>query len=434
MKEIKIDSFSENFRNKILTRRNILAALAILMAFFILRGIFSLAGGSSNFKTAKIQRGNLFVSVSATGTLEPEEVVDIGAQVAGQIESFGKDRDGKTIDYGSQVDAGSLLAHIDESLYAADVAAADAQLKRANADLMQMQAKLLAAEQNWNRAQKLGPSDALSKSSYESYKAEFDVAKANVVVADAAIVQAQAALTRAQRNLDYCTIKSPVSGVVIDRRVNIGQTVVSSLNAPSLFLLAKDLNHMQVWVAVNEADVAKIHPGQAAAFSVDSYPGETFKGTVRKIRLNATMTQNIVTYIVEVSTDNSNGRLLPYLTANVHFEVSNQTDVLLVPNAALRWTPKVKQISSEFRDKFKPSAEKAADNTPKKGTIWVPDGSFVRPIEVAVGDTDNSVTAVEGGGIDADSPVVIGEKETAQNTSQQGSNPLIPQPMRGKGR
>jgi len=135
--------------------------------------------------------------------------------------------------------------------------------------------------------------------------------------ARAATVQAQALLEKAQRNLDFCTIKSPVKGVIIDRRVNIGQTVVASLNAPSLFLIAKDLTKMQIWVAVNEADVGRIVPGSPVTFACDAFPNKEFNGTVGKVRLNATMTQNVVMYTVEVNTDNSDNTLLPYLTANV---------------------------------------------------------------------------------------------------------------------
>jgi HlyD family secretion protein len=292
-------------------------------------------------------------TISATGTVEPEEVVDIGAQVAGQINVFGKDKDGKTVDYGSAVEEGTVLAQIDDSLYATDVALGTAQLEqakagviRAQADLEQMKAKLNQAQRDWDRAQKLGPSEALAQTQYDAYQSAFEVAKANVAVGEstitldkAAVDQADATLARAKRNLGYCTIKAPVKGVIIDRRVNIGQTVVSSLSAPSLFLLAKDLKRMQVWVSVNEADVGNIYPGQPVSFTADAYPGRVFKGEVGKVRLNAQMTQNVVTYTVEVVTDNSDGKLLPYLTANVQFELSRRQGVLLVPNSALRWYP-----------------------------------------------------------------------------------------------
>jgi len=310
-------------------------------------------GQAVAYRTGEVTRGDVVAAISATGTVEPEEVVDVGAQVAGQILSFGKDADGKTVDYGSVVEDGTVLAQIDDSLYAAEAAGASAQVasaeagvRQAEANLAQMKAKLQQAERDWARAQRLGPSEALAQAAYDAYQSAYETARANVAVAEAAILQAKAALAqaeavqrRAQRNLGYCTIKSPVKGVIIDRRVNIGQTVVASLNAPSLFLIAKDLTRMQVWVAVNEADIGKIRPGLPVRFTVDAFPGETFRGEVGKVRLNAAMTQNVVTYTVEVVTDNSGGRLLPYLTANVRFELERRPNVLRVPGTALRWTP-----------------------------------------------------------------------------------------------
>src|SRR5580704_16823466 len=327
------------------------------------------------FREAPVKRGDLFVSITATGTLEPEEVVDVGAQVAGQINVFGQDKNGKSIDYGSVVEEGTVLAKIDDCLYAADVDLAKAQLDqdkagevRAAADLEQMKAKLTQAEADWNRAQKLGPSEALAPTAYDSYKANYEIAKANVDLDEASLkqafattVQAKASLDRVQRTLDYCTIRSPVKGVIIDRRVTIGETVVSSFNTPSLFLIAKDLTRMQVWISVNEADIGSIHPGQAVSFTVDAFPNRTFQGTVGKIRLNASMTQNVVTYTVEVNTDNSDGRLLPYLSANVKFEVANHKNALLVANAALRWYPEEKMVSPDDRAAFLASKSKKPD-------------------------------------------------------------------------
>ncbi len=350
--------------------------LVIRSIFFVV--LFGLIGGAAawllqrndeqaiTYRTSQVTQGDLLVSISATGTVEPEEVIDVGAQVAGQILSFGKDVSGKPVDYGSVVEEGTVLARIDDSLYLADAAQAEAQVQsaraselRAEADLEQMKAKLRQAERDWQRAQKLGPSEALAQVSYDAYQSTYETAKANVAVGEAAILQAKASLAqaeavvrRAQRNLGYCTIKSPVKGVIIDRRVNIGQTVVASLNAPSLFLIAKDLKRMQVWVAVNEADIGKIQPGLPVTFTVDAFPGETFRGQVGKIRLNASMTQNVVTYTVEIITDNSSGRLLPYLTANVEFELNRVTNVLLVPNAALRWMPSAEQVAPAFREAF----------------------------------------------------------------------------------
>src|SRR2546430_7779841 len=383
-----------------------------------------------SLQTTPVKRGEVVFSIGATGTVEPEEVIDVGAQVAGKIMEFGKDNSGKPVDYGSFIDAGAVLAKIDQTVYLADVSQAQAQLAqakagvaRADADLLQMKAKYNQAERDWERAKKLGPSDALAQTQYDAYEGAYEQAKANVGVGDAAIIEAKASvdsanatLDRAQRNLSYCTIISPVSGVIIDRRVNIGQTVVASLNAPSLFLIAQDLKRMQVWVAVNEADIGNIRPGQPVTFNVDAFPDEVFRGQTNKIRLNAAMTQNVVTYTVEVVTDNSSGRLLPYLTANVKFEVARREDVLIVPNAALRWTPPPELVAPEARAEFangeqrapradssgattrptgrsttRPGARPAGALAMRRGTMWGKDGGVVKSVKVRTGISDQLV-------------------------------------------
>ena len=407
------------------------------------------------YRTAEVKRDDLVVSIAATGTVEPEEVIDVGAQVAGQIVSFGKDENGKSIDYGSAVDEGMVLARIDDSLYAADAAQASAQLQvakagvaRADADLIQAKAKLYQAQRDWERAQKLGPSEALAASSYDAYKAVYETAKANVAVAVAAIGQAQASmdqaeafLQRAQRNLSYCTIRSPVNGIIIDRRVNIGQTVVASLNAPSLFLIAKDLKRMQVWASVNEADIGRIRAGQPVSFTVDAYPDQVFRGEVGKIRLNAAMTQNVVTYTVEIITDNSSGKLLPYLTANLNFELDRRSSVLLLPKAALSWSPQPEQIVPEFRtatfqsygngnhSENQPASKKPARSAVVKrhaDIVWVPQGNLVRPVEVKIGLSDGTLTEISGDALQEGQPVVIGEKRAA-TAETASANPFTPQ-------
>jgi len=412
---------------------------------------------SSSFRTALVERGNLIATISASGTVEPQLVVDIGAQVAGIISSFGKDKNGKTVDYGSIVDENTVLAKIDDSLYSATVASTKAQLQQAEANkvsaeanVLQMKANLLKAENDWGRAQKLGPSDALSQTSYDQYRATYEVSKANLAAAEAAVQQTKAAvaqakanLTTAQINLAYCIIKSPVKGVIIDRRVNIGQTVVSSLSAPSLFLIANDLKHIQVWASMNEADIGSIYPGQPVTFTVDAYPDLVFHGEVGKIRLNATMSQNVVTYTVEVNTDNKDGKLLPYLTANAKFNTGHRENVLLVPNAALRWSPRPGQIAPETRQKLHDHADSAgrthgggpnvAGTQHTHGTLWVEHGKFVSTISVNIGLTDGAFTEVEGKDLTEGLHVIVGEgtQESTASTVADRS-PLMPQPF-GRG-
>ncbi len=261
--------------------------------------------------------------------------------------------------------------------------------------------------------------------------------------AEAAVEVAQAQLNTAKINLDYCTIASPVKGVVITRRLNIGQTVVSSLSAPSLFLLAKDLRRLQIWASVNEADIGHLRTGQPVTFSVDAFPGQKFKGTILQIRLNATMTQNVVTYTVVVSTDNSDGKLLPYMTANLDFEIDRHPNALLVPNAALRWQPAPQQVVPDARADFAKGL-RAAKGTPEgkppekakdghdRGRVWIEDGDFVRPVKVRIGLSDGTMTEITGRDLAENTPVVIGETHD-NNTGGGTSNPFTPQLFKNKG-
>ena len=416
-----------------LSTRLIVAASLMCAAAVVLGWTWHARNGHGVLLNATtVKHGDLVTTISATGTIEPIEVVDVGAQVAGLIKAFGVDKNGKPVDYGSIVEEGTILAKIDDSVYAADLALARAQVEQdkagelsAAASLEQLKAKLAQTEADWNRARELNNSKLLATSDYDSYKANYEVAKANVSAGEAAVaqaraatVQAQALLEKAQRNLDFCVIKSPVKGVIIDRRVNIGQTVVASLNAPSLFLIAKDLTKMQIWVAVNEADVGRIVPGAPVTFTCDTFPSREFAGTVGKVRLNATMTQNVVMYTVEVNTENPGNILLPYLTANVRFVAHSETNALLVPNAALRWTPSsMAQVSPEARS-WKPADEKVS-------TVWLKEGHYVKPLSVKTGATDGANTVVLFDALHDGQEVVTGEAvETAESGTK---NPFIPQ-------
>jgi HlyD family secretion protein len=446
----------------------ILGAAGAAAGWYLRRG----DGQAVVFQTAAVTRGDLLVSIAATGTLEPEEIVDVGARISGGIESFGKDASGQAVDYGSIVEANAVIARIDDSLYQADVAEADAQVasakasvRRAEADLGQLKAKLTQARRDWERAQKLGASEALAQATYDAYESAYEAAKANVAVGEAEILVSQAGLTqaekslwRARRNLEYCTITSPIRGKVIDRRVSIGQTVTAGMNTPSLFLIAKDLQRMQVWVSVNEADIMRVYVGQPVTFTVDAIADETFHGEVCLVRPNASMTQNVVTFPVVISTDNSAGRLRPYLTANVRFEVDRSSNVLLVPVAALRWVPKADQVAPEYRQTSSngeapangaapgngrapvngtmtaasvpaPSSRPAAAKTP--ACLYVVQGQYVRPVPVWAGLSDGINTEVEGDGLREGMKAVTGVDETGASaapasSSDATSNPFTP--------
>ena len=314
-----------------------------------------------------LQRGDFVNKVQATGTLEPQELVDVGAQVTGEIKEFGVDISGKRVDYGSEVKAGQLLARIDDTLVElnikraeASVAQAKAQILSAEASVTQAKASISQARANKNRAdrdlqraKKLGVGDALSQMDYDQYvnaaesaaaalesaQAQMNTTTAQQASAQAQLQSAQAQLESELRNRDYTRITTPVDGTIVVRQVNVGQTVVSSMNATTLFLVARDLRHMQIWASVNEADIAKVYPGQEVRYTVDALPNETFTGHVNKIRPNATMASNVVTYIVEVDIENPDRKLLPYMSANANFIVREIKDCLMVNDQAFEFRP-----------------------------------------------------------------------------------------------
>lgn len=417
--------------------------LGITLSFALVGGGIAYWTSESNaehpldLRTAPIVRGELHPVIEATGTLEPEEVVDVGAQVAGKIYSLGRDpkAPGKSIDYGSIVNVGTELAYIESAIYQAHVDEAQASLQLGQADLQQAKHNLGLAEQEWKRADRLRPSRAVSDSDYDQIEAMYKIAKVKIAMLEAAVAQKEAALRLAKTNFDYTVIKSPVQGVIIDRRVNVGQTVVASLNAPSLFLIAKDLGRMQVWASVNEADIGRIRPGLTVRFTVDAFPKRIFVGKVEQIRLNATMTQNVVTYTVVVVTDNSDGALLPYLTANVRFEIDRRLDVLMVPNAALRWRPRANQVAAALCETSsgnmsRAPAHAATPNEPAEpgetGRLWVKVGDRVQPIDVPLGITDGSFTEVNGVDVQEGMDVVVGENRSKERDDPNFTNPFTP--------
>ncbi|MGA2797204.1 MAG: efflux RND transporter periplasmic adaptor subunit [Thermoguttaceae bacterium] len=452
-------------------------ALSVIIVIVIVAGgaayytVYVAAEPPTSFRTVPVNRGDLLYTIRATGTIEPEEVVDTGAQVVGRIKEFGPDPSDPTgtkrIDYNSEVHEGTVLAVIDDSVYKAQYDQANAAWLRSQADLKQMQAKLLQSEQDRKRAESLRsikdipgtdrPIKGIADSDYDLAVANNEVAKANVAVGEASIIQNKAALEMAKTNLDYTIIKSPVEGVIIDRRMNVGQTVVASLNAPSLFLIAKDLRKMQVWAQVNEADIGRISSRNEmpVRFYVDAYQGEIFRGKVVQVRLNAQMTQNVVIYTVVVAFDNSDLKLKPYMTANLQFEVEEHKDVLQVPNAALRWKPRPEQVVPELREKIastlaiKPgdrppqNAAKAPDEakaakTPNsredRGRVWITNGKFVKPIDVQIGATDGTQTEISGDDVSEGMKVVMGEtKGDKLADSSDTTNPFAPRIFRGGG-
>ncbi|MGN0844637.1 MAG: efflux RND transporter periplasmic adaptor subunit [Kiritimatiellia bacterium] len=387
------------------------------------------------YQTVPVVRGDVQSTISASGTIEPEELVDVGAQVSGKIVSFGTDTEGTEVDYCSTVTNGMVLAKIDDVTYLADLDVARAQLSNAVATVTSAKASLAKAEvdlshakKDWDRAQKIGVGIALSQSDYDAYEATYEsavaargMAEASVLQADAGVVQARASVEKAERNLDYCTITAPVDGTVIDRRVNLGQTVVSSMSASSLFLVAKDLRHVRIWTAVNEADVGSLYSGQPVTFTIDTFPGKRFTGVVRRVRLNATITSNVVTYTVEIDTENPERLLLPYLTANVEFITGSANGALVVPSRALR---------------FRPSGAAASEGE-AQALVWLAPsqpGGNPRPVPVRLllnNGADAAIEPLESGALAEGTHVVTHEiavtsKTPIKDEDGEASNPFLP--------
>jgi len=292
---------------------------------------FIIAGASAWFACAADQaqpeanpkaasRNAAATQVTATGTVEPVEVVDVYSDVAGRILSLGSDPKNKekSIDFGSPVEVGTVLACIDTAPYQFRVEQEQAAVMLAQAELDQARAKLELAEAQIEQAETARKGGSISEADLRAARANHKVAKASAAAAEATLAQKKSALSEAQRNLGSTTILSPIKGVVIDRRVNKGQMATAGANSPSLFLIG-DIKKLELWTTVNEADIARIHPEQSVRFTVDALPGKVFEGKVKQIRLNANMTHNVVLYTVIVAISNSEG-LLPYLTAEAKFQ------------------------------------------------------------------------------------------------------------------
>lgn len=284
------------------------------------------------FRSAKLESGDVSVTISATGSLKALSTVDIGSQISGQIAEV-------RVDFNEQVSQGQVLARIDPANFEARLTQARADLSSARAGLEEAQANLKNAEADFARKTELSARQLVSRSDLDLALAARDQARARVTSARAAIEQRDAAVADAALDLTYAEIRSPVDGVVLLRAAEPGQTVAASFQTPVLFQIAEDLRQMQIELAVDESDVGQIRPGQAARFTVDAFPGRQFRGAVKQVRMAATNTQNVITYPVVIEVDNADLSLLPGMTANATIEVEQRRGVLRVPNAALRFKP-----------------------------------------------------------------------------------------------
>ncbi len=340
------------------------------------------------YATAVLEHGGITQSVAANGTLNPVVLVSVGSQVSGIVQKLYADFNGK-------VKAGQVLLELDPTL-------TRAQLQQSEANLASAQASLDLAQANEARARGLFAQEYVTRQ-------DLDVAVQGLKAAKAQFDVVQAQVVRDRRNMDNTVIRSPVSGVVVSRLVDVGQTVAASLQSPTLFTIAQDLSHMQIDTSYAEADIGNIRVGQPATFRVDAFPNRTFRGEVKQVRLNPTTQQNVVTYDVVVSVDNQDQALMPGMTAYVSIIVAQRKEVLLVPNTALRFRPADTGKTRTGGDK--PKGEGRKGDAAPMGTVYVLENGQPKAVRISVGITDNKLTEVLGGEIKDGDAVIVEDRQ-----------------------
>ncbi len=355
------------------------------------------------YRTAAVERGSVISIVSATGTINPVVLVEVGTQVSGMIKSL-------HADFNSQVKAGETVAVIDPEPFKARREQAISNLEVARSNVARSKADLAQRRRELDRVQSLLPQQFVSQNDVDVALTNYQSADAQLRVAEAQVRQAGAALNVADQELKYTVIRSPIDGIVVARNVEVGQTVAASFATPNLFLIALDLTKMQVNTNVSESDIGGMAEGQDAVFTVDAYPGESFTGTIRQVRLAPINIQNVVTYNVVVGVDNKDLRLKPGMTANVSIVVAQKDQILKVPNAALRFTPPKRERDRHEVDGH--STVKSNEELRQK-TVWklIEDGSLA-PVPIQIGISDGIATEMLSGTLTEGELVVVGIEQS----------------------
>jgi HlyD family secretion protein len=371
----------------------------------------------TRFRTAKVERGDLVVTVTATGAVQPVTQVQVGTQVSGTIQKL-------FADFNSRVTKGETVAQIDPAPFQAHVDQDRANLLKAQADVERVKAMLVQADKELKRSRELAGRELISPSELDAAVATYDSLVAQQKVAEATVEQNRAALQISDVNMKYTTIVSPIDGVVVSRNVDVGQTVAASLQAPTLFVIADSLKSVQVQASVPEADIGKITQGQRATFDVDAWRDLKFEGKVSQIRLAPSTVQNVVTYTVLVNADNPEEKLVPGMTANLTFEVSRRKDVLQVPNAALRFTPPDQERAAAAEPP--PVRRPGRGDRPRtpKARVWTagPDGPIA--VSIVPGQSDGAFTEVVQGDVHEGQEVYVGVASEGRDNSM--TNPFAP--------
>lgn len=403
----------------------ILGSAVVVAALFIVLG-WNHTAQAQHF-TAKVERGDIHDVVEATGTINAVITVQVGSQVSGTISKL-------YVDFNSRVHKGDLVALIDPALFQGAVKQANADLENAKANLVaartsvdKAKAALVQTKADYDRTAELTKEGVMSQQQLDLAKANYDSAvagvggsEANVTQGEAQVTLKKAALDVAQTNLNYTVIRSPIDGTVVARNVDVGQTVAASLQAPTIFTIAQDLTKMLVYAKTDESDVGNIKVGKPVTFKVDAFPKETFTGKVNQVRMNATTVQNVVTYDTIIEFANPDLKLFPGMTAYVTIPVDTVSNVLKLPNTALRYKPPLppeeilamyKQYGIETIERRKASEDPAAGDgggpggggaqnqprTPRSDSavVWkLHADNTMEPVKVSLGITDHSYTEV----------------------------------------
>ena len=351
------------------------------------------------YRLQEITQGDVAQSVSANGTLNPVTLISVGTQVSGRVSKL-------YVDFNDHVEKGQILLELDDALFAS-------QIVQSQGNVRNVQALVELAQANEARMRTLFAQEYVSKQ-------ELDQSVQALKSARAQLDTARGQLLRDQTNQSYSVIRSPVSGVVVDRVVDVGQTVAASFQTPTLIKIAQDLSKMQIDSSFAEADIGNIKVGQTAKFSVDAFPNRSFEGVVKQLRLNPTVTSNVVTYNVVVSVDNPEQILLPGMTAYVNIMVAKHDNVLLVPNAALRFKPKLDENQTDkttaTRSQNSGRKKSTKDDTSSGKLYLIKDGKLT-PIPVNVGISDGRVTEVSSAELQVNDKVIVGENQASDATS-----------------
>ncbi len=412
--------------------------LFIILTILVLAGtgygfrLWSQGAKESPYISAEVQKGNVTQVVTATGSLSAVITVQVGSQVSGAIDKL-------FADFNSKVKKDQVVAQINQDKFKATVDQSRANLLAAQANVAKAKASMEDAQRTLDRNKELKKRDLIAQSEFDTPQAAYDSAAAQYEVNKAQVNQAEAALNQSSVDFNNTVIRSPVDGIVVSRNVDVGQTVAASLQAPVLFLIANDLSKMQVDTNVSEGDVGNVWVGQDVTFAVDAYPSRRFKGTVQQVRNAAIMVQNVVTYDAVVGVDNKELLLKPGMTANVEFLVSQKSDVLKIPNAALRFRPLSErqppaQVAAAGqaggpgaeagggagRRGGSPNAGQGSRNREggvnRQGTVYTIRDQKAIPVRVRLGISDGSYSEVVAGDLKAGDQIILSMASQTSST------------------